>query len=33
VTFYAVEKLANRCRKKEPQTAASSGDAMVGEPL
>jgi HAE1 family hydrophobic/amphiphilic exporter-1 len=33
VTFYVVEKLANRCRKKEPQSAASSGGAMVGEPL
>ena len=33
VTFYVVEKLANRCRKKEPQTAASSGGAMVGEQL
>jgi HAE1 family hydrophobic/amphiphilic exporter-1 len=33
VTFYVVEKLANRCRKKEAQTAASSGGAVVGEQL
>ncbi len=31
VTFYVVEKLANRRRKKEPQTAASSGGGMIGE--
>jgi len=33
VTFYVVEKLASRSRKKEPQTAASSGGAIVGEEL
>ncbi len=33
VTFYVVEKVAYRCRKKEPQTAASSGGAIVGEEL
>jgi HAE1 family hydrophobic/amphiphilic exporter-1 len=33
VTFYVVEKLANRCRKMVPQTAASSGGAMAGEQL
>jgi HAE1 family hydrophobic/amphiphilic exporter-1 len=31
VTFYVVEKAACRCRKREPQTAASPGGAMVGK--
>ena len=30
VTFYVVEKVAGRCRKKEPQTAASPSGAMAG---
>ncbi|HEV7926533.1 MAG TPA: efflux RND transporter permease subunit [Verrucomicrobiae bacterium] len=33
VTFYVVEKLASRSRKKEPQSAANSGGAIVGEEL
>jgi hypothetical protein len=33
VTFYVVEKLASRCRKEEPQTAASQGGTIVGEQL
>ncbi len=33
VTFYVVEKVAYRCRKKEAQTATGSGGAMVGEEL
>ena len=31
VTFYVVENLASRGRKKEPQTASNSGGAIVGE--
>src|SRR3984957_9426643 len=31
VTFYVVENLASRGRKKEPQSASNSGGAIVGE--
>jgi HAE1 family hydrophobic/amphiphilic exporter-1 len=31
VTFFVVEKLASRSRKKEPQSADSPGGVMVGE--